>query len=185
MTAPRVIALCGLAGSGKSTIADHLIGCHGFTRVKFADTLKAMLRMLGLDNRHIEGELKELPCPMLGGATPRHAMITLGTEWGRDMIWRDLWVSNWLARAQAVLDAGGRVVVDDMRFPNEAEYAAKLGAVRLRVVRPGATAGAHVSEAHAGALPVDFTVANDSDVPALLAQADRALNLAAAHAWPD
>ncbi len=167
---PRVIALCGLAGSGKSTIADHLVADHGYTRVKFAETLKNMLRALGLTDRHIEGDLKEQPCSLLGGQTPRRAMITLGTEWGRELIWQDLWVNNWRERAQAVLDAGGKVVVDDMRFPNEADFATSLGALRIRVIRPGQLAGAHQSEAHASGMPVDREVMNDGTVSEIHAQ---------------
>lgn len=170
MTAPRVIALCGLAGSGKSTIADRLVAEDGYTRVKFADTLKNMLRTLGLTDGHIEGDLKEQPCALLGGQTPRHAMITLGTEWGRELIWQNLWVNNWRERAKAVLDAGGKVVVDDMRFPNEADFAAALGALRIRVVRPGQQAGAHQSEAHAASMPCDREVVNDGSIAALHAQ---------------
>ena len=170
MATPKVIALCGLAGSGKSTVAEHLIAHHGYIRIKFADTLKSMLRLLGLDDRHIEGDLKELPCPMLGGATPRHAMITLGTEWGRDMIWRDLWVSNWRTRVMAALEAGARVVVDDMRFPNEADSATSVGALRIRIERPGLAVGQHASEAHAARLPVDRVILNDSDIETLLSR---------------
>jgi hypothetical protein len=83
MTAARLIALTGYAGSGKSTLADILACEHGFTVVKFAGPLKAMLRALGLDEREIEGDLKEQPCQLLAGHTPRRAMQTLGTEWGR------------------------------------------------------------------------------------------------------
>ena len=43
-----------------------------------------MLYQLGLGEAHIEGALKEVPCELLGGKTPRYAMQTLGTEWGRD-----------------------------------------------------------------------------------------------------
>lgn len=164
MNHPNVIALCGLAGAGKSTVADYLIAHHGYTRVKFADTLKGMLRLLGLNDAHIEGHLKELPCPVLGGQTPRHAMVTLGTEWGRDLIWRDLWVANWLDRASDVLDHGGRVVVDDMRFPNEREFAAKLGAVTIRITRPGQVTGSHQSEAFAASMPTDMEFVNDGQV---------------------
>ena len=40
---PRVIALCGLARSGKDTIAEYLVNTHGYTRVAYADIMKDML----------------------------------------------------------------------------------------------------------------------------------------------
>ena len=56
----NLIALTGLAGSGKTTAADYLVKAHGFTRIKFADPLKSMLYTLGLVYEDIEGEGKEL-----------------------------------------------------------------------------------------------------------------------------
>jgi hypothetical protein len=49
-------------------------------QVKFAGPLKSMCMALGLTEAHIEGHLKEVPCELLCGQTPRHAMQTLGTE---------------------------------------------------------------------------------------------------------
>jgi hypothetical protein len=59
------VALTGLAGSGKSTAALHLVNRHGFERVRFAGPLKAMVRALGLTDREIDGDLKEVPCGLL------------------------------------------------------------------------------------------------------------------------
>lgn len=145
---PRtVIAFTGLAGSGKSTVAEHLTRHHGFTRVRFAGPLKEMMRALGLTEAEIEGDRKEVPCELLGGRTPRYAMQTIGTEWGRNIIARDLWIRAWRAAVDK-LPAGASVVVDDCRFPNEADAVRALGGVLVRIVRPGAGAGAagHISE---------------------------------------
>lgn len=124
--ATQVIGLNGEAGSGKSEAAQELIDEHGFTLVKFAGPLKAMLRAfyteVGLDvdmvERKIEGDLKEQPCSHLCGKTPRHAMETIGTEWGRDLIGQDLWIKAWRNR---VSSEEGPVVTDDVRFDNEAD----------------------------------------------------------------
>jgi hypothetical protein len=167
----NVIALCGLAYAGKSTIADYLVRDLGYTRIKFADGLKNMLRSLGLDEDEIEGHLKEKPCALLCGQTPRHAMVTLGTEWGRNLIHPDLWTTIWRERVAAITNSGGKVVVDDMRFPNEAAAAAGAGAFRMRVLRPAPkTSVAHESESYVAALPVDAEVMNDGDIGHLLAQ---------------
>ncbi|MDE4059787.1 hypothetical protein [Phaeobacter gallaeciensis] len=126
--APRVIGLCGAAGAGKSTVAA-VLAEYGYTRLRFADPLKSMLRTLlaaaGVAEdeveRMVEGDLKELPHPALGGKSPRLAMQTLGTEWGRTHLGLDFWVNTARRQIRAILGRGGRVVVEDCRFPNEAE----------------------------------------------------------------
>jgi len=148
----RIIAFTGRAGSGKSTAAAYLETL-GYTRTRFAGPLKSMLRALyasiGLAeediHRRIEGDLKEVPDPLLGGRSPRHAMQTLGTEWGRDLIAPELWVDLWRAR---VAD-GAKYVVEDCRFANEATAVAEAGGFIVRITCPwdGSASGAeHSSE---------------------------------------
>lgn len=81
---PPVIALTGLAGSGKSTASKYLVEKHGYQLVKFAGPLKDMLRAIGFGEDDIEGNGKELSNSLLCDKTPRHAMQTLGTEWGEN-----------------------------------------------------------------------------------------------------
>lgn len=163
---PKVIVLTGQAGSGKSTIAAQL-ATQGYATVKFAGPLKAMLRALGLTDAEIEGVLKEKPCPLLGGRTPRHAMQTLGTEWGRNLIAPDLWVVAWQHAVRGVLSSGGRVVVDDCRFRNELAAAMEMGGVAVRLVRNGAGTVAHVSET--GLDTVELPEVVNDDEPAVVA----------------
>ena len=74
---PRLIGIAGRLGSGKTLAADTLCVNHNFVKVKFAKPIKDMMRTLGLDDRHIEGHLKEEPCDLLDGETPRWAMQSL------------------------------------------------------------------------------------------------------------
>ena len=87
----RLIAFCGYMGSGKSFAADYLIEKYGYTRVKFAGPLKDMLHTMGLTEEEIEGGDKDKPSDLLCGRTPRWAMQSLGTEWGRECIGENLW----------------------------------------------------------------------------------------------
>jgi hypothetical protein len=171
ITTPRtIVAFTGLAGSGKSTAAHHLVNRRGFVRVRFAGPLKAMMAALGLTHEQIEGSEKETPCSLLGGKTPRYAMQTIGTEWGRDIIDSQLWINAWNA-ALANVPAGVPVVVDDCRFPNEAEAVTAAGGIIVRIERPGAgTASIHSSEAHA--LPAARTLHNTRDERSLREQVD-------------
>lgn len=143
-----IIAFTGLAGAGKSTAAMHLVKSRGFERVRFAGPLKAMLAALGLTPAEIDGDRKELPCDLLGGKTPRWAMQTIGTEWGRNLIAPDLWIRAWKVAVDR-LPTGVPVVVDDCRFPNEADAVRAAGGVIVRIDRPGAgIASVHESEQH-------------------------------------
>jgi hypothetical protein len=142
---PKVVALSGAAGSGKST-ASAWLATKGYELVKFAGPLKSMCRAVGLTDEHIEGGLKQTPCELLQGKTPRQFMQWLGTEFGRDMIGPAFWTDLWKARALAILEAGGRVVVDDCRFENEADVVRSIGGVIVRLTGRGGIAGGHVSE---------------------------------------
>jgi hypothetical protein len=138
----NLLLIHGLKFSGKSSIADRLMGDFGYVRVKLADPLKNMLRSLlrdaGIDvvtiERCLEGDLKEVPMDVLCGRTPRHAMMTLGNEW-RDLLDSKLW--SYIARGKIadLLANGKRVVVDDIRYPFELDILGQLGGTRWVVTR--------------------------------------------------
>lgn len=163
MSGPHLVGLTGQAGSGKSTAAQVLIDA-GWVRIKMASPLKDMLRAIGLTEDHIEGQLKEVPCDLLMGQTPRHAMITLGTEWGRDIIHPDLWVTIAKSRIATALASGLSVVVDDVRYDNEAEVIRDLGGVVVALERGAGRSIAHKSEA---GVKADMTHQNDKSLEEL------------------
>lgn len=165
-----LIGLTGYAGSGKSTVAKHLVERHGFVLVKFAGRLKSMARAFGLSEDHIEGPLKDLPTPLLGGKTPRQLMQLLGQAL-RDGIHEDIWVDSAMADAYASLDQGGRVVIDDCRHHNEALAIRMDGGKVIKIIRPGVgPVNDHVSEKLD--LKWDVLLLNDGPVEQLLATAD-------------
>lgn len=142
-----LIGLAGFKGTGKSTIASHLVERHGFVRLPLAQILKDMLRTFGLSEAQIAGDLKEEPDNgILLGKTPRWAMQSLGTEWGRECIGQQVWVSAWWNKAQPILDLGGRVVCDDVRFLNEFEFINSKDGHVVEVIRPGYGGSDHASE---------------------------------------
>ena len=144
----RLIGFAGRAGSGKSWAAFALVLRQPrFARMRFADPLKAMLLALGATEAEIDGLAKETPSPHLCGKTPRHAMQTLGTEWGRQMIGISLWVDAWARRADALLADGGSVVVDDVRFPDEIEAIRARGGRIYWIERGPVAPPTHASEA--------------------------------------
>ncbi|MBB5414081.1 deoxynucleotide monophosphate kinase family protein [Paraburkholderia atlantica] len=181
---PQVIALVGNAGAGKSTVADYLIAEHGYHRVKFAGPLKNMLRAIGLDDEEIEGSRKEQPCELLCGKTPRHAMVTLGTEWGRDLIGPEFWTGLWEEEVCAHLNSGLSVVVDDCRFPNELEAVKRRRGEAWHIVRPahgGSSLPGHRSEGALSEFYADMrTVANTGWIEDLHSKVRQIMELAEA-----
>lgn len=171
-----IIGLAGLAGSGKTRMAQALEERFHFVRLPFAGPIKDMARAFGLLSSEVSGILKEEPCIALCGKTPRQFMQWLGTEFGRELIGEDVWINAWRRRlerhlAEALEDGAPlRIVCDDVRFANEAAALRGLGGVILRLDRRGAgsaSGAAHPSEGQA--FMVDRIIANDGTVDACLA----------------
>lgn len=161
-----IVGFCGLAGAGKTTAAGILVAELGYRRIAFADPLKAMARAFGLGPRELSGDLKEAPCDLLCGRTPRQFMQMLGTEFGRDMIGTDLWLRSWRRSVEAVIASEGHnlIVADDVRFPQEADAIRSMGGIVVRIERMGAgsaSGGSHPSETTP--IAVDATIVNDGD----------------------
>jgi len=149
----RLIGLSGAAGSGKSTAAQYLHDAHRYQRKRFAQPLKDALRRIlqsaMLDDhtieRMIEGDLKEAPARVLLGKSPREAMQTLGTEWGRNCIGGDFWV-NLMRHALDTSKRGSLIVIEDVRFDNEAALIRDYGGKIIHMEGRGGIAGPHPSE---------------------------------------
>lgn len=169
-----LIGLCGPEGAGKSTAAKLIAGTYRLPVWPFAGPLKRMIEALGVDPRHLYGTPadKAEPLALFGGQTARHAMQTLGTEWGRQCIGSDFWVRAWLATVPA-----GGAIADDVRFPNEAEAVLNAGGVMVRVIRSPRDllkSPRHPSEDFAR-LPYTFEVVNDKCPSILLDRLARGL----------
>lgn len=165
-----LIGLTGRKGSGKDTMAEALVE-RGYANLKFAGGLKAMIATLlhyqGADaetiDRMIEGDLKEVPSDLLQGQTPRWAMQSLGTEWGRNCMGENLWVDATMNRA----DTFEKVVITDVRFPNECAALQKRGGLTIRITPVGEGRNQpdmHPSEMHIDDLPVAGVFSNDKSL---------------------
>lgn len=151
----RLIGLYSpVPGCGKSTVAQRLVQNHGFTLISYATPLKMMLKGLftsldmEYDYAYYSTSGKERPIPELGGVTFRHMAQTQGTEWGRNQIADDFWLTCFALRLQCLRDLGiDRVVCDDVRFMNEAEQFQSLKAELWEITRASAPepAGSHPS----------------------------------------
>lgn len=87
-------------------------------------------------------------------------MRTLGTEWGRGLIWQQLWVAAWEADV-ATLQAA--VAADDVRFPDEAAAVRRRGGLLIWIERPGLEADlSHASDVQLGPDDCDLVLVNDA-----------------------
>jgi len=163
----ELIGLAGAAGAGKTTIAKHLVEKHGFTRTGFADPLKNMLITAGLCT-HDE-------CYGVKTARSRELLQKIGTDIFRKQLDPLFWVNKtedeivrlWSSEKK-------RVVVDDIRFPEEAQRIRDMGGIVIMVQRGDdyvdPTAGrSHESERLVRTIACDHLfVANSGDTDKLL-----------------
>lgn len=178
----RLIGLTGMAGAGKDEAAKALVAA-GWSREAFADRMRTAILALdpivdydvdGLDYGHADitpNRLSEI-VQALGwdGAKRtydevRRLLQRFGTEAGREIHGENCWVDALLRdwnRAE-------RLVVTDVRFPNEAEAIQRHNGLVVKILRPGLAPlpGGHASEAGIPDELVDAWILNDGTVSRL------------------
>lgn len=145
---PKIIALTGLPGSGKSAVREVLENI-GYKPVRISQPMKDMCRAIGMTDEHIEGDLKRVPYPPLLTVTPTKLMQALGREVPDAVGQSDMWARLWASR---VLQSGaGKVVVEDHRYAYEANWIMGIGMATVWKVEranyePDAAAMKHAAE---------------------------------------
>jgi len=132
-----IIGICGLIGSGKGTVSDHLVNEFGFKKISFADKLKdAVSELFGWDRASLEGDTIESRhwreqqdnfwTNETGRViTPRLVLQEFGTDCMRNGFYDGIWVSM---VKQTILDnPNTEYVVPDVRFRNEQNVIRELG----------------------------------------------------------
>ena len=151
-----IIGLAGPKGGGKDTIANGLAEIFQLDKRRYAEKLYVMAAtfdpVFHPDMLHSDKEDWVLGDPDLG--TRREFIEKLGTEFGREMIHRDIWTKG-LISSIAMLPT----VVADVRFESEADAIRNLGGVIIHL-RPDWT---------------DFGRKHVSDFPLTIAPGDLAL----------
>lgn len=177
-----IIGIAGKAHSGKTTIANRLLRHSGKTSriINFADPMKAFcLEVFDFNNEQLSGSLKEVGDPRYKRPngellTPRYALQTLGTEWGRNCF-TDVWAELGVRRAKTDERAGFLAIIGDVRYLNEAAAIRREGGVIWRVTRPygGLEAGAdHPSEIESDGIQADRVFFNDGTLDDLFRDVD-------------
>ena len=130
-----IIGIAGPIGSGKSTVAKEIAKQLGSNNLfAFADPIKDVVVLLSscdraaLDEQPIKSEL--FPD---SDVTYRYVMQTFATDWARNMIDADIWLNHMKRRVQC---AKGDVIIQDVRFENEASFIRDNGGVIVHIRDP-------------------------------------------------
>ncbi len=170
-----IVGFAGKKQSGKSTAARHLLLSHDFITYSFAEPLKEMgevlLAALGLtlDEIYEVYEGKEQVIHPIG-VTWRQLLQTLGTEWGRTHIHPDLWVM--CAREFFEQNRHCDIVIDDVRFENEAALIREMGGVIIHVFRNTDLVDDHSSERGIKPVAPDFVCTNEGSIDSFQSDLD-------------
>ncbi len=163
-----IIGLAGKKQVGKSTAAGFLVAA-GFKSFSFADPMKLfardLLRGIGLADEIIDYHMiyKESVIFNLN-VTMRHLLQTLGTDWGRNMIHPELWVLCASRSIAAACDNGDSVVVEDVRFDDEARYIRSRGGLIVHITRDTGLVDQHASESGVVVDDGDLVIVNSGEM---------------------
>lgn len=176
------IGFIGAKRSGKDTAADYLVQVYGYTKLAFADPMRAMAEAIN----PIVGEDRDgyvsyaTAVARLGYEEAkdrfpelRRFLQVLGTEGVRGVLGDDVWVDHLAGRVEYLWATEGPdapVCVTDVRFPNEVEALQRRGFVIVRIDRPGFGGDdGHASETALAEFEPDLTLFNSGPIEAVYA----------------
>lgn len=181
----KIIGLAGRAGSGKSTCAEFLES-QGFKKDAYANKMKqAVSVMFGIPIDTLLGniDVKSRLDPFWG-LTYRQILQRFGTEACRKTFGPDVWEKAlWRGYDYPNRRPSQGLVIEDVRFPNEAEAILLRGGRVIEIVRPEADALAkklrregrwlwsrpeHPSEKPLPSRLVSARIINDGDIKKML-----------------
>lgn len=158
-----IIGLSGKARAGKDTVATILVEYYGFTRLAFADVIKAcvytldpIISLSGLRLQYLVDtngweSAKEFP-------EVRRLLQVFGSEVGRELIDEQIWIEMTMSG----IKAGSNIVISDVRFKNEAEEIKYQGGQVWRITRAiNADNDNHLSETQLDSWNFDHYVPNN------------------------
>lgn len=165
-----VIGICGKKFHGKDTIADYLVKHHGFVKISLGDPLKfALKHIFGFTDEQLWGKQKEV-VDAYWNVTPREILQYVGTDCLRIKISSDyphigdnLWVMSIKRQIETmILNGITKIVVPDLRFPNEEPVIRNFNGKIIRVNRNLDSHDSHISENSIDNIHTDYIVNNNT-----------------------
>lgn len=195
----KIIGLCGFIGSGKDTVAAHLIENKGYNKLSFGGAVKDIISILfDLDREMLEGltvehrEEREKPNEWWSNAlnipdlSPRLMMVKVATNLFRDNFHQDIWTKI----VEKQLYKHNKIVITDCRFKNEIEMLKANGGKLIYIKRDEPSwfneykngidneeaMKIHISEREWIRSTFDIVIENDSSIEELIEKIDKIIN---------
>lgn len=174
---PKLIALCGKKRSGKDTAGSLYIEKYGYIKYAFANPLKEACREIFMFNEEqMDGKLKET-IDEKWGVSPRKVFQIFGTEMFRQRLtdffpeMKDIKENFWIYRFELwyknliKTNPNAKVVVTDVRFPNEANIIKKLCGTVIKIERhTKKNNDSHSSEKSIDLIKGDINITNNGTI---------------------
>lgn len=181
---PQHIALMGRMRSGKDTVASRLVKEHAYTRIAFADPLKAMAMALDpivsadqIGVKRLRAVVEAYGWERAKDEFPEVRRVLQHMGQSQRALDLDYWVRLLLPKVDNADKWSLPVVVTDVRYRNEAEALKARGFRMVRVIRPDSVttdtaADRHESEVGLDRWTPDAMILNASSIAELHRRAD-------------
>ena len=171
---PQIVAFLGPKHVGKDTAADFLVRAHGFTKYSLADPVKrAVQQLFHFTNEQLWGNDKDI-VDRYWGVKPREVMQFIGIDTlfhafakRFPQIGSSICIRSMQCWQQE--HPGALIAISDLRMKEDLDALKKMGALIIRLERPGIV-GSDTHSSEAGVSLVqghDHVIVNDSTVDAL------------------
>ena len=168
-----LILITGVAGSGKSTVAEYIEKRYGYKEYALGDKLKELTYRL-LKTFDVPVNLVDDLYDVNTKCKYRKYLQLIGTECMRGTFGDDFWSEQ----LNNVIKNENKAIISDVRFINEYNYfkSRYKRVYTIKVVRPGLGVMNHKSEQEIGNIPFDYIIMNELDLETLYHIVDNIMN---------
>lgn len=185
----KIVGFSGRAGSGKSTCAQYLVS-KGYRLDAYARRMKKAVSLLfGIPMETLLGDItKKTELQPYWEMTSRDILQKFGTETMRDTFGPGFWEKSLWQTYDGPRERDASLVIEDVRFPNEAEAILMRGGIVIEVVNQATEPAPRqwweilfgLRKPHRSEIPlpshlVSVVIKNDGSIEQLHMAVDRAL----------